>query len=239
MIFIDQTRKTAAENIALDQFLLDFAETGAVDFEVMRIWRPQDYVVVLGRAGKIGDDVIVDHCQNDGVAILRRFSGGGTIVTGPGCLMYSLILSHHKRPQVKDITLAHRFVGQSVQKAYAACGHSIELQGHCDLCSGNKKFSGSALRVGRTHSIYHGTLLIDFDLRLIPRYLKLPPRRPTYRQSRDHLDFVTNLPVDEQKLVESLRDLFAAEPTEFNPDEEQINQLVESRYQNDDWNFRH
>ena len=45
------------------------------------------------------------------------------------------------------------------------------------------------------HLLYHGTVLYDFNLELIDECLTMPPRVPDYRASRDHRDFVTNLPL--------------------------------------------
>lgn len=238
MIYIDQTFTRPAANIAAEQVLLELAESGDGPDEVLRIWEPESNLVVLGRGGKVDDDVFLGECRGNQIPVIRRFSGGGTILSGPGCLMYTVILSLSELPILRDIAQCHRYISEKMKCAYLELGHEIELQGHSDLCVEGKKFSGNAMRIGRTHVIYHGTLLVDFDLELIPRYLKQPPRRPEYREDRGHLDFVTNLPVDRQQLAMSLCSVFGATEGEIRIDPDQLESLLTERYSNDAWNLR-
>lgn len=238
MIYLEKSFASAAKNVAYEQALLDFAESSALPLEILRIWRPEQYFVVVGRGGKVNDDVYLERCQIDQIPVIRRCSGGGTIITGPGCLMYTLILSTAADPALRDISFCHRFIGEQLQQAYSICGLTIERRGHSDLCFGEKKLSGNAMRLGRTHVIYHGTLLIDFDLELLPKYLKLPPRRPEYRNGRSHQDFVMNLKVDDAQLIGALRTVFKADESLPQLTELELDELLKSRYENSDWNLR-
>ena len=60
--------------------------------EVLRFWELPTLAVVLGSGGSVAIDVNVAACDADGVPILRRASGGGTVLLGPGCLCFSLVL---------------------------------------------------------------------------------------------------------------------------------------------------
>jgi lipoate---protein ligase len=115
-------------------------------------------------------------------------------------------------------------------------GLKIEPRGTSDLASGNRKFSGNSLRCKRNHLLYHGTLLYDFDLPLIERLLKPPPRQPDYRQERTHGEFVMNLPCDVADLRSALVQAWKA--TERAPEwpRELTNQLLEQRYRRPEWN---
>src|SRR5437667_5341974 len=90
MRFLDLTLPTAAENLALDEALLLEAEAGRGG-EVLRLWEWSRYAVVLGAGCRLAE---VDEaaCAADAVPILRRASGGGTVLLGPGCLCYTLVL---------------------------------------------------------------------------------------------------------------------------------------------------
>jgi len=67
-----------------------WCENGKGD-EALRFWNPRHFVVV-GYANRIANEVNVAACEKRGVPILRRCSGGGTVLQGPGCLNYTLIL---------------------------------------------------------------------------------------------------------------------------------------------------
>src|SRR5207253_822560 len=83
MICLDVTLPSVAENLALDEAMLIEADEGRGE-PVLRFWEPRDYAVVLGASRRLGDDVLSDACRADGVPIVRRSSGGGSVVVGPG-----------------------------------------------------------------------------------------------------------------------------------------------------------
>src|SRR5215203_5375001 len=89
MNYCDLTLPTPAENLACDEALLD-ACTGRM--ELLRFWEARDYFVVLGYANKVATEVNFSFCKQNKIPILRRCTGGGTVLQGPGCLNYSLIL---------------------------------------------------------------------------------------------------------------------------------------------------
>ena len=88
---LDLTLRTPAENLACDEGLLDFCE-GGCGHEILRFWEPQTHFVVLGHANRVATEVDREACERLGIPVLRRCSGGGTVLQGPGCLNYSLIL---------------------------------------------------------------------------------------------------------------------------------------------------
>ena len=108
-----------------------------------------------------------------------------------------------------------------------------------DLVLNDRKFSGNSLRCKRSHLLYHGTLLYDFPLELIDACLATAPRQPEYRRGREHLDFVTNLPLEGETLRTLLfRAWKTSQPLAKWP-EEATRTLVAQRYSQSAWNFRH
>src|SRR2546430_4823585 len=99
MHFLDLTLPSAAENLALDEALLLEAEAGRGG-EVLRLWEWPTPAVVLGSACVLRDDVDEDACTAGCVPILRRASGGGTVLLGRGCLCCSLVLSMESAPEL-------------------------------------------------------------------------------------------------------------------------------------------
>jgi lipoate-protein ligase A len=91
--------------------------------------------------------------------------------------------------------------------------------------------------VKRTHLLYHGTLLYNFDLALIEKCLRTPPRQPEYRSARSHDDFVTNVPATREQLTGAVVAAFpmASAPTAV--PRERVDKLVTERFGNDDWNL--
>jgi lipoate---protein ligase len=260
----DISLPTPAQNLAFDEALLEWAEEGSPRGEFLRLWESTRPMVVVGRSSRVGKEVSEQFCRQERIPILRRSSGGGAIVTGPGCLMYAIVLSYAVRPELKDITRAHSFILKQLTSSLGpllshagtiTCAGTSDLaleqgagsreQGGGSLSPSSllfaprsiRKFSGNSLRVKRTHLLYHGTLLYAFDLELIERCLRMPPRQPDYRNARPHSDFVMNLPAIRQQLVGAVIAAFpmASAPTDV--PQRRVEQLVAERFGNDRWNY--
>ncbi len=116
---LDLTLPTAAENLALDEALLEEAEAAATPRETLRLWEPQQPLVVVGRSSRVDAEVRLDVCHELGIPVLRRVSGGAAVVAGPGCLMYALVLSYRLRPHLRVLSEAHRCVLDTLAAALA------------------------------------------------------------------------------------------------------------------------
>ncbi len=66
-----------ADNLACDEALLLVAEERGGP-PALRFWELDHPAVVLGASCRIGENVRVETCKDDGVPIARRSSGGGT-----------------------------------------------------------------------------------------------------------------------------------------------------------------
>jgi lipoate---protein ligase len=165
---------------------------------VSMYWEADRSVVVVGRNSSASDHVIPEACEAEGVEVLRRFSGGGAVVLGPGCLNYAVALSLDSNPQLIDVAASFRCLLGRMVTALGVRGLSID--GHADIALDGRKVSGNAQRRGRRAVLHHGTLLYDFDPRLASWYLKEPVRQPPYRGARSHAEFMGNIPLDSKML---------------------------------------
>jgi lipoate-protein ligase A len=253
---LELTLAAPAENVALDEALLEWAEDENPEWEFLRLWESPQPVVVVGRSSRVQQEVSEAACRERGIPILRRSSGGAAIVAGPGCLMYAVVLSYKLRPELKDIGRAHSYVlgqlAESLRPMLLNVG-TVMHAGTSDLiyveAGGSpavrvageppalRKFSGNSLRARRTHLLYHGTLLYDFDLRLIETCLQMPPRQPGYRERRSHADFVMNLPVARQMLANAVNRAWPSERELTDWPASRVADLVASRFGQDHWNF--
>ncbi len=238
MQLLDLTLPTPVENLALDEALLLEAERSVDSSEVLRIWEPPDPMVVVGRSSAVAAEVRVDRCWSDDVPIFRRCSGGTSIVTARGCLMYAVVLSYKKRPELRAIDVAHEFVLSVVETALSPLVPTIGRAGTSDLAIDGRKVSGNSLRCGREFLLYHGTLLYNMPLDLIANYLRTPPRQPDYRDGRTHMDFIINLPLDELALRDVLAGAWEVQGHVHDWPEAGTRELVEKRYSTNGWNFQ-
>jgi lipoate-protein ligase A len=237
MKYFDFTFPTPAENLAGDEALMDLCENG-LEGEILRFWEPKTPFVVLGYANQAAREVNLEACKREGIPVLRRCSGGGTVVQGPGCLNYSLILRMDAGP-LRSITGTNKFI---MEQHVAALGPLLktggQIQGHTDLALTNLKFSGNAQRRLRNCLIFHGTFLLNFNISLIEKLLPMPSKQPCYRENRSHADFLTNLNLPAADVKLALRRIWNAEEALTIVPLEKINELVLSRYSRDEWNLK-
>jgi len=185
----DNTEAEAENEIAEDFRLLDEVENGAA--AVFRTWHCTHLAVVLGLSQKADTEVHTSLCREQGIPILKRASGGGAVVLGPGTLQYAFALPYKLSPELSDINGAKLYCNRLLIDALPATpGLSCDDSG--DLTVHQRKVSGVALRRRRNAMLLHGTLLINADLELIDRILKHPSREPEYRGHRRHRDFIAN-----------------------------------------------
>jgi lipoate-protein ligase A len=237
MTLLDISLTDPAANLALDEALLLAAEEGTAG-EVLRLWEAPGYAVVVGAGGSLVIDVNTAACEADGVPVLRRASGGGTVVLGPGCLCFTVVIRTDRAPGLDLIQPSARYVLGRVSNALQSVVPDVTLEGTSDLAVNGAKFSGNAQQRKRRFFLHHGTLLAGFDLARVSRYLNPPERQPDYRRGRPHAEFVTNLPTD----TGTLKRLLVAEwqpETDYNPIPlDRVRDLVAEKYGRDEWTRR-
>lgn len=209
MILRDISLSTPQENILYDEVLLHLAEHEQGG-ETLRFWESERPFIVLGRISKIHEDIRAQAVLRDKIPVVRRASGGGTVLQGRGCLNYSLTLSKEARPLLADLRGSYQFILQKVILALERLGVRAVFYPPSDiaLAENDKKISGNAQKRGRRFILHHGTLLYAFDISLMETYLAMPGHVPGYRHNRSHTDFAANIPVPVGRIKEELREAF-------------------------------
>jgi lipoate-protein ligase A len=243
MRLLNLTLPTPEENLALEEALSDAAEVDPDRHAVLRIWESPTHFVVAGSASRLADEVVLDACRRDGIAVLRRFSGGGTVLLGPGCLNFAVVLSYDRAAVLGTIDGAFDFVLTRVQRALGSSGFVAERAGISDLCVEGRKVCGSGQRRRRRHVFVHSTVLFDLDLAAVGRYLREPLRRPAYRANRPHAEFMMNLPVNAASVRAALEHEWQANRTDGNEVildrlRDRVDRLVREKYRNPRWLYR-
>jgi len=211
MLFLDLTFDSPTENLAADETLLDLCEDGATD-EILRFWEPKTHFVVLGYGNRAATEANLEACRKAQVPVLRRASGGGTVLQGPGCLNYALVLKIPPSGPLASLTDTNCHILQRHRQALVPIlGKDLRVQGVSDLTRGDLKFSGNAQRRKRRCLLFHGTFLLHMDLSLVEKLLPMPSRRPDYRADRPHGAFLTNVNVPAGPIKEALKGAWGAD----------------------------
>lgn len=248
MKLLDLTLPTPAENLACDEALLNWAESGGG--EALRFWESREHFVVVGYANRVETEVDTAARAARKIPIFRRCSGGGTVLQGPGCLNYSLVLQIASHSPLANIASTNQFVMErnckAVQSAIGNQQPAISVRGHTDLALVTRhsppvtpmKFSGNSQRRHKNALLFHGTFLLDFDLALVNELLRMPSKQPDYRGNREHRDFLTNLNVSADRLKSALARIWNADEEMWDFPDDAVRQLAAGKYSTTKWNFK-
>lgn len=179
---------TVAENLRIDEELV--REAGLNGLRVLRFWWGGPPAVVLGCADRPETACHLDVCERLGIAVMKRITGGGTVLQTSGVLNYSLTMPDSGRLDI------HRVFGLGADLiigALSRLGIEAQREGISDIAVGGRKISGNAQARKRHGVLLHGTIMVDVDLALVETVLKHPTREPDYRQGRSHRDFIVCL----------------------------------------------
>ena len=151
--------------------------------------------IVMGISGKHEELIHGHEAVRSGIQVIRRFSGGGTVVVDESTIFTTLIMhqgqvhSPSVEPYPKEImkwTASHLF-----GPTFRAFG-DFQLQEN-DYCFGHQKIGGNAQSITGKRWLHHTSFLWDYDPYLMGLLKSNPPRAPEYRKNRDHDSFVTKL----------------------------------------------
>lgn len=157
----------------------------------LRVYRPSEVMVVLGRGSRAAVELRVEACLRDGVPVKRRRGGGCAVVIDPGNVVVSATLPvagiGENRRYWDQLT---RWLAHGLQRCGVEC---ICPDGSSDLALNGRKIAGSC--VYRTKDLLHfgSSILVEPRFDLIDRYLAHPPREPGYRAGRRHSEFLGEL----------------------------------------------
>ncbi|MBI3313799.1 MAG: lipoate--protein ligase family protein [Candidatus Omnitrophica bacterium] len=238
MKYIDLTLPTPEQNLACDEAMLELCEEG-FNHEILRFWEPREYFVVLGYSNKTRQEVNKHSCLKHKIPILRRPSGGGTVLQGAGCLNYTLILKSGRFGSARSVSQSNQKIMEIHRTALERLlDRPVSVQGVTDLTLNGFKFSGNAQRRKTLYLLFHGTFLLNMNLHRIQELLPLPSKQPAYRKDRSHLNFLTNLKIPASKIKHALKSAWRASEILSKIPQEKIEQLVKEKYSSDHWNFK-
>ena len=192
LVYLESPPLTVAENIALDRLLMQAVGDDTMP-EHLRLYSYTDEAVVLGISQQPDQYVTTALCREDGIAVLKRFSGGGTVCIDAGCVVYSVIVKTGRRVKAFNVRDAYRYVFSPIIEQFAHHGTTVSFFPPCDLAVQLRKIAGNAQAQKHGAILVHGSFLVHADIERIERYLKHPAEEPEYRSGRSHNMFLANL----------------------------------------------
>jgi lipoate---protein ligase len=145
-----------------------------------------DPAIVMGVSGKPADLI---HCDRADIPIIKRFSGGGTVVVDDKTLFVSFIFQKDAVPIKAYPEPILKWSAQLYANAFSIAGFGLREN---DYVIGETKCAGNAQYLSKNRWLHHSTFLWDYSHSRMS-LLKMPARQPKYRAQRDHGDFIMRL----------------------------------------------
>lgn len=235
-------------NIALEESIARSVSSGAAP-PTVRFWRNGN-AAILGRSQTVGTELDLRQCSDLGLPVIRRPSGGGTVLHHPKNLNYSLYLPEPGSGTVREeaVRLSRPVVG-----ALQEFGIEPRIQPN-GLYTGADKIGGTA-QSRRWGLLHHGTLLLsnsdlmgsmkDVLMAQKENYERLEPKLPSKPSDVTNLGDLYGGRVKLEGLLEKLRDRFA-ERLDLTPVKGRIyeeewklaSRLADDKYSSSDWTYR-
>ena len=177
-LLVDGLGRDGPALLALDEALVRAGPTRPV----LRPWVNLPAVVV-GRNQDVGREVALRACAEDGVPVLRRASGGGTVYHDLGTLNVTLVLPGLRTDAVDQLAAL-------LLRVLHGLGLAVERRSR-GLFVGPTKVAGFAALQTRPGSLAHASVLVATDPAAVGRYLAPAPAEP--RPLDSHRAPVTSL----------------------------------------------
>lgn len=114
--------------------------------------------VIYGRHQIKEQEVNIPYCEQNGIAVFQRKSGGGCVYADEGNIMLS-----HITPSTHAEQVFQQFLN-TLASALQSMGLNAVTTAHNDILVDGYKVSGNACYTQQQGTIVHGTLLYDVDL---------------------------------------------------------------------------
>jgi len=218
----------------------------------LRLYTYQSYCALVGRFQNIENEIRVGYCNENGITINRRSTGGGAIIMGEDQLGVALTISgrgddsySHARELMSDFS--HGLVCGLNQ-----LGVEARFRRKNDIEVNSKKLVG--LGVYRAPSgglLFHASMLVDLDIALMLRVLNTPFEKLSDKEIDTVAGRITTVRRETESKItlEEVRrvivDGFVSAfnvnlvPSKFASEEHaDIEQLEQEKYRSDDWVYQ-
>jgi lipoate-protein ligase A len=231
---------------ALDEAILEAHIAGKVP-NTLHFYRRDAPTISIGYFQKVVESIDIAECERRGVALVRRKSGGASIYTDPGQLIYGLVLHEDDLPS--DRAESFRMICNAIAKALGTFGLDAVYKPMNDVEVNGMKVSGNAQLRRKGSVLQHGTIVVDTDMSQMDSVLRVlkVARGVGYRPSERVTTMSALLgSVPEMELVKGALLFAFANAFEVNfiasplsrAEDALVRKLVRERYSKKEWNLK-
>ncbi len=143
----------------------------------------------MGISGQPEALLNLESVKREKIPVIKRFSGGGTVFVDQNTLFITFIMAKG------DVTVDPfpepilRWSADLYTDAWQIPGFHLREN---DYCIGEKKCGGNAQYIKKDRWLHHTSFLWDYSKKSM-EHLRMPSKRPKYRENRPHDEFLCRL----------------------------------------------
>lgn len=232
--FLNTGSSAAAFNMALDEAIFLLHEAGRTP-PTLRVYAWGFPTLSLGYAQNTATEVDLAACQEHGVAVVRRPTGGRAVLHDHE-VTYSVVMPLRLSDGLRSLTAHYHLIGTALAAALHALQLPVRLErprvrtagtrvaaspacfaalSRYELSVAGKKLVGSAQKRGQRSLLQHGSIPLSMDRQRLFACLQVPPEQRTRLVQEAYTTMtavheVAPTPLNAAALHAALRDAFAA-----------------------------
>lgn len=145
--------------------------------------------IVMGLSAQPTAVVDIEKAQQDGIPLITRFTGGGTVIVDENTLFVTFIFERDAHPFAPFQKPILEWTSSFYKSALSLPGFTLQEN---DYVLGDKKIGGNAQYLKKHRWLHHTSFLYDYNEDNMS-YLLHPPKEPAYRNKRSHQEFLTTI----------------------------------------------
>ena len=177
---LDTGSLSASENMALDETILEAREEGSIP-DTIRFLSFNPHCALVGYFQTIENELRTSFCRQNGIDINRRITGGGALYWGTQDIGWEFFFSKDSfKSKISNMEGYYKLFCTAASAGINSFGINSSFRPRNDIEINGKKISGSGGTSIANAYLFQGTLLVDINLNLMIRALKIPIEKLKY-----------------------------------------------------------
>ena len=189
---LDTPPMSAAENMALDEALLELKGSGRGP-DTIRFLQFKPRTVLVGYHQAVQEEIRLDYCWQQGIDVNRRITGGGAIFFDENQLGWEVYCDKSFFNVGIPNNRLFKTLCRPVATALGRLGLQAEFRPRNDIEIDGRKISGTGGTESGNAFMFQGTMLVDFDVDTMLRALRIPVEKLKAKEIDSVRDRVTCL----------------------------------------------
>lgn len=243
---VDSGLVSPPESAALDDAMLEAHNAGLVPSTLHYYVRDRPTVSV-GYFQKISESIDEAEASRRGVAIVRRKSGGSSIFTDTGQLIYGIVVHESELPSGTGESF--RIICSAIARALSSFGLDARYRPMNDVEVNGRKISGNAQLRRKGSVLQHGTVIVQTDTDAMDAVLKVDmSKNPSLSRPSERVASLSSL-LGRKVMIDDVKDRITAELSEIfrvqfekgvliEPERAIVDRLVAEHYSRREWNLK-